>query len=69
MNLNRIEELNEIIAIHLGETVMALEGTNSEYKDKVLEKYLVTIEMLTAGVEAIKETVLQDLRGELETDG
>ena len=63
MNLKKIEELNEFIAVHLGETFLALEGTKSEYKDMVLDKYLVTIEMLTEGVAAIRESVVQDLKG------
>ena len=67
MNLKKIEELNELIAVHLGETFLALEGTTSEYKEMVTDKYLTTVEILTEGVIAIKEGVLRDLEG--DTDG
>ena len=63
MNLEKIEELNKDIAYHLSETLLALEGTNSEYKNMVADKYLVTLEMLREGIDAIRHTVLKDLEG------
>lgn len=63
VNLNKIEEMNTYITTELAEIYLALEGTNSDYKEMVVDKVEATLNIFVQIVDAMKADIASELDG------